>query len=101
MGAVIGIKKSAWNNANATQKIILRWSMNQIDLGEGAPYKQGNTLWFVYSDWRITLDDVARLGTVSLRGSVSGYQPGVERSQGSYTDPQARIRQGFLFPAGA
>jgi len=62
--AVIGIKKTAWQNANDTQRTILRWGMAKLDLGQPAEYKQGNTRWFVFSDWRITLEDVARLGTL-------------------------------------
>ena len=62
---VIAIKKTAWQNANDTQRTILRWGMNKVDLGSGAEYEQPDlTRWFIFSDWRITLNDVARLGTL-------------------------------------
>ena len=65
---VIGIRKTAWKNANDTQRTILRWGMNKIDLGDPAEYRQPNgTRWFVFADWRITLEDIARLGTL-LKG---------------------------------
>lgn len=62
---VIGIRKTAWQAANDTQRTILRWGMDKLDLGNPAEYRQpDDTRWFVFADWRITLEDVARLGTL-------------------------------------
>ena len=49
--AVIGIKKSAWQAANTTQRTILRWGMKKVDLGTPAEYEQPDTTrWFIFSD---------------------------------------------------
>lgn len=61
---IIGIRKTAWNNANDTQRTILRWGLAKLNLGVPAVYKQGNTRWFIFSDWRMTLNDIARIGTL-------------------------------------
>lgn len=61
---VIGIKKTAWNNANDTQQQILRWGLEKVGLDSPAEYRQGNTRWYIFYDWRITLVDVARIGTL-------------------------------------
>lgn len=60
----LAIRKSTWNNLNSTQQRVLRWGLVRLDLGVPAEYRANGTRWFIFHDHRITLTDVAQLGTL-------------------------------------
>lgn len=62
--SAIAIRKTAWQNANDTQRVILRWGLDKLDLGVPVEYRQGSTRWFIFHDHRITLEDIARIGVL-------------------------------------
>ena len=64
--SVVAIRKSAWEAGTAGQRAAMRFAARQVELGQPALYQQANgTEWFVSSDSRMTLLDVAILGTVA------------------------------------
>ncbi len=83
--AAIAIRKTAWVNASASQKNVLRWAVADLALGTPAEYADGGKKWYVFSDSRITLEHVATLGQL-LKGLASWAQwaaPMVKDSDGN------------------
>ncbi len=71
--ATIAIRKTAWVNASASQKNVLRWAVAELGLGTPVEYADGGKKWYVFDDSRITLGHVATLGQV-LKGLASWAQ---------------------------
>ena len=61
----VGIRKNAWNAGNESQRWAMRLAGSVCELGEPAVYVGGGQDWFIFDDTRISLRDVAILGTVA------------------------------------
>lgn len=64
--AVVALRENAWNAGNDSQKWAMRLAARKVELGQPAVYEQPNgTRWLIASDSRLSLLDVAILGTVA------------------------------------
>jgi hypothetical protein len=77
--ATIAIRRTAVQGLTAKQRKIVQFVMSRLDLNDPAAFVDGaNVHWLVFDDTRISLDDIAILGTlVRLIGNaaVTNYDP--------------------------
>lgn len=93
--ASIAVRQNTYNALNATQKEIVRWVAARLELGQPAVYLNGATPWLIYDDDRITLDDIAVLGTVAANlAALSSFvlQQGVPTRGQLATWAQNRVK---------
>ena len=65
--AILAIRKTAWNRFVVSDRERISTLDGSLILGDPAQYKEGNTVWFIYSDSRFTSEMVGRLGLVFAR----------------------------------
>ena len=59
----LAIKKTTFDNLPEQKKDLVKFAFRQLQLGVPAVYKQGaSTLWYIFSDSRISLKDLAYIG---------------------------------------
>ena len=63
--AVIGVRKSVFDGLSAGRKLVFRWALSKLNLGDPAVWSDGSNEWYVSEDTRIGLKDAAILGSVA------------------------------------
>jgi hypothetical protein len=75
--SVLAIRKTAWNNLSVRDREIIRAIGSSLNLGTPAEWIQPpNTRWFLFSDTRFSLGEIAYFGCVAanLNDIPAGYQ---------------------------
>ena len=75
--AIVAIRKNVWDAASNSQHSILSLAMAALMLGTPAVYRDGGQEWYVWSDWRMTLGQVATWGMLvkGLAGLPRDWKP--------------------------
>jgi hypothetical protein len=62
---ILGIRKTAWDNATDDQRTVFRIYARRVDLGVPALYETGGGVpWYVFDDIRLSLKDAARFAVI-------------------------------------
>ena len=75
--ATVGIRATAWDGLRDNQRQIMRLAVARLQLGVPARFTDGTNDWFMFSDWRFNLDQVAILGAlvVAVAGLPEAWTP--------------------------
>jgi len=75
--AVLGIKVDTWQGLRQNQRSVMRWAVARLALGLPAQFTDGVDEWFVFSDWRFDVEQIAILGALAdaLTGLPETWTP--------------------------
>jgi hypothetical protein len=76
----LAFRRSNVNAMTATQKKLMRWVAEKVDLGDPAEYQTGaNVVWYIFDDGQIGFRDIVMLARLAaLLGTLGDFNTRAE-----------------------